>query len=324
MRPRALGAVPDLWAATYDIVAQVPSGRVTTYGHVARALGDVAASRFVGLAMSLNDDAVRVPCRRVVQSDGKLGGYSDGGPEKKAALLRAEGIEVVGGKVQGLEQVVFEDFLSDRPLIGLRRRQRALKGHVKIPRSRIAVSHVAGVDVAYDGEHAYAAAAVFDHETGKMVESMSCESDVLFPYVPTYLAFRELPAVSSLVRALPEGTVLMYDGNGLLHPEGMGIATHAGVAFGIPTIGVAKSLLRGTRAAQLSDGRVAITIRGRVVGFEVRSRGAYKPVYVSVGHGISQRQTMDVVRRYMVHRVPEPTRVAHTLAVAARREASHK
>ena len=79
--------IPDLWKETYDLVAQVPIGRVTTYGAVAKGLGDIVASRFVGLAMSRNDDIVRVPCRRVVQSDGGIGGYTGGGPEKKIELV---------------------------------------------------------------------------------------------------------------------------------------------------------------------------------------------------------------------------------------------
>ena len=83
MRGTALEGIPDLWEATYDLVSQVPEGRVTTYGQVATALGDIVASRFVGLAMSRNDDTVRVPCRRVVRSDGRLGGYTGGGPERK-------------------------------------------------------------------------------------------------------------------------------------------------------------------------------------------------------------------------------------------------
>lgn len=313
-----------MWKATYDLVSQVPYGRVTTYGHVARALGDVVASRFVGLAMSLNDDIVRVPCRRVVQSDGRLGGYTGGGPEKKAALLSAEGVVVVDGKVTDLDGVLFAEFVSDRPLKMLRGRQRRLKNLVSVPNGDIDIRYVAGVDVAYRGEHAFAAAAVFDYATGDMVDSIVHVDDASFPYIPTYLAFRELPLVAPLVNGMPEGTVLMYDGNGMLHPEGMGIATHAGVAFRMPSIGVAKSLLCGVRGRPRGAGVVPLSVSGRVAGFELRGRGSLKPVYASVGHGITPRQTLEVVKRFMKHRVPEPTRTAHILAGRARGGTSHK
>lgn len=287
-------------------------------------MGDVVASRFVGLAMSMNDDIAKVPCRRVVQSDGNLGGYTGGGPEKKAALLRAEGVTVRDGKVRDLDQRLFTDFISEFPLRRLRTRQRQLKSLVRIPRTDIDLRHVAGIDVAYSGERAYAVAAVFDCESGDLVDQIVREGTASFPYIPTYLAFRELPLVSSLVTDLPEGTVLMYDGNGILHPEGMGIATHAGVAFHMPTIGVAKSLLCGTRGRPIGACVVPISLGGRTVGFELTGRRSSKPVYASVGYGIGPRQTLEVVKKFMKHRVPEPTRMAHILADEVRRGTSHK
>jgi deoxyribonuclease V len=324
MRSSPIGPIPNLWKATYDIVAQVPLGRVTTYGEVAKALGDVVASRFVGLAMSMNDDIARVPCRRVVRSDGTLGGYTGGGPAKKAALLRSEGIGVVKGRVQDLDTLLFTDFKSAQPLKRLRQRQRDLRNRVVVPKARIEVQHVIGVDVAYDDDHAFAAAAIFEHSSGRMVDTVVVEGDAEFPYVPTYLAFRELPIVSSLVKGLPSDSVLMYDGNGLLHPEGMGIATHAGIVFGLPTIGLAKSLLCGSLRPPAGQRPASVMVRGKLVGYEVAGERSSRPVYVSVGHGISLAQSLDITRSYSVYRVPEPTRVAHMLAQAARREASQK
>lgn len=316
--------IPDLWKATYDLVSQVPLGRVTTYGQVARALGDVVASRFVGLAMSLNEDIVRVPCRRVVQSDGRLCGYTGGGPRKKGALLRYEGVRVEGGRVVDLDNLLFTDFVSGRPLVRLRARQRKLRDFRKVPRDDIDVRYVAGVDVAYKGEHAFAVAALFDYASGKMVGHHVLEGDAPFPYVPTYLAFRELPLVAPLLEGLPARTVIMYDGNGVLHPEGMGIASHAGIALDVPTIGIAKSLLCGTRGRPHADGNVPVSLGGRVAGFEVLGPGSARPVYVSVGHGIRERQALEVVMRFSMHRVPEPTRLAHIIAERARRGTSHK
>ncbi len=324
MRSSRLDGIPDLWKATYDLVSQVPAGRVTTYGEVARALGDVVASRFVGLAMSRNDDIVRVPCRRVVQSDGRLGGYTGGGPEKKGALLEAEGVQIENGKVVDLDELLFTDFVSDRPLEALRVRQKGLRQLARVPRGNIDIDYVAGLDVAYCGEHAFAVVALFDYGSGEMIDHTVHEGDAAFPYVPTYLAFRELPLVLPLVKALPKKTVLMYDGNGLLHPEGMGIATHAGVAFNMPTIGVAKSLLCGIRVGPRGGGVVQISLGGRVVGFELVGLGKSRPVYVSVGDGIGQKQALDIVRKFSKHRIPEPTRAAHIIAERVRRRTSHK
>lgn len=315
--------LPDLWKETYDLVAQVPEGMVTTYGEVARALGDVVASRFVGLAMSRNDDIVRVPCRRVVQSDGFVGGYTGGGPAKKIALLRREGIEISGSKVANLERVLFSDFRTNYPLIELRKIQMGLKGNLVIRRHKKRIRSVAGIDVAYDGEHSYAALVKFEFESKEEVARHVIEGEARFPYVPTYLAFREVPVVAPLMEFVDDETVLMYDGNGVLHPEGFGITSHVGVVFGVPTIGVAKKLLCGDVSRCSAKVASEITMNGQLVGYALRGGHAERPVYVSAGHRVSQGQAKDIALRFSKHRVPEPTRIAHIVAESARRGTNH-
>lgn len=76
-----------------DAVRQIPKGETRTYGQVATAIGHVGAARAVGTIMRDNYDPT-VPCHRVIRSDGKIGEYNRGGPLKKRALLRAEGVTV--------------------------------------------------------------------------------------------------------------------------------------------------------------------------------------------------------------------------------------
>jgi len=318
-----------MWKETYDLVAQVPLGKVTTYGEVAKALGDIVASRFVGLAMSMNDDVVRVPCRRVVQSDGSVGGYTGGGPEKKARLLRKEGVEVVGLQIRELERYLFTeaDFRTSYPLRRLRARQRSLKRRLDVSPFRGVFRTIAGMDVAYDGDRAYAAMVLFDFESGEELGREVVEGVAEFPYIPTYLGFREIPVIAPLMARLEPGTVIMYDGNGILHPEGMGITSQVGVLFGFPTIGLAKKLLCGTVVAYHEAGvRRVVDCHGRTIGHAVSGvgRDSTRPVYVSAGHGLSPEQALRIAVRFMRHRVPEPTRQAHIVAEAARRAARKK
>lgn len=77
----------------YAIVRKIPRGKVMTYAEVARAAGRPRASRGVGYWMSQNYDP-KIPCHRVVRSDGKIGNYNRGGPKKKLAILRREGYKV--------------------------------------------------------------------------------------------------------------------------------------------------------------------------------------------------------------------------------------
>lgn len=73
-----------------EAVRQIPKGETRTYGEVARAIGHAGAARAVGTVMKNNYDPT-VPCHRVIRSGGKIGAYNRGGPEKKKALLKAEG-----------------------------------------------------------------------------------------------------------------------------------------------------------------------------------------------------------------------------------------
>ncbi len=319
IRKESEGKLPDMWKAVYDLVHQVPEGMVTTYGQVALALGDIAASRFVGLAMSCNQDIVKVPCRRVVQSDGSLGGYTGGGPSKKARLLRREGIRISNGKVADFDRLLFRDFRTDYPLRRLRHQQERLKRHLVLRRYNKKINCVAGMDVAYEGDRAWAARVSLDWETGQEIEGRIVEGRAGFPYIPRYLAFREIPLLGPLMRDLDAHTVVMNDGNGVLHPLGFGITSQLGVVYGVPTVGVAKKLLCGQLGRTIEKGVREIRLDGKLVGHSLARRGHAKPVYVSAGHLVSPIQALRIAQRFLVHRVPEPTRLAHISAESARR-----
>ncbi len=84
----------------YEAVKKIPRGKVATYGQVAEMAGDKKMARAVGNALHKNPDPENIPCHRVVNAKGELaGGFAFGGAEVQAKLLRAEGVEVVDGKV---------------------------------------------------------------------------------------------------------------------------------------------------------------------------------------------------------------------------------
>jgi len=182
------------------------------------------------------------------------------------------------------------------------------------------VRHVAGVDVGFEkqGKITRAAIAVLSFPELKLVETALARCDTLFPYVPGYLSFRELPAVMQALQKLhilPD--LLLCDGQGIAHPRRFGIACHLGVLTDLPSIGVAKSRLIGTyqepgprkgEHSKLLDGKERI-------GTVLRTRDGVKPLYISPGHRISQasavRWVLACTTRY---RLPETTRHAHHLA----------
>jgi methylated-DNA-[protein]-cysteine S-methyltransferase len=89
----------------YQLLLQVPEGRVTTYRELAKALG-TRAYRAVGQAMNRNPRLIEIPCHRVVCSNGEIGGYALG-VEKKIELLQKEGVVVKGNRVEGMEGILY-------------------------------------------------------------------------------------------------------------------------------------------------------------------------------------------------------------------------
>jgi methylated-DNA-[protein]-cysteine S-methyltransferase len=95
----------------YELLLKIPKGRVTTYKAIALAL-NTKAYRAVGNAMNKNPNPITVPCHRVVNANGQLGGYAFG-LDKKIALLALEGVEIQSNKVQDFNTVFFDFTESD-------------------------------------------------------------------------------------------------------------------------------------------------------------------------------------------------------------------
>jgi deoxyribonuclease V len=323
-----LPPIPDLPECLGRLLAQVPRGRATTYGDLADALGDRIAARWVGhFAMHHEHDA-RCACHRVVRADGQLGGYVDG-PAAKRRRLEAEGVAVAGGAVR-LAECGFRDFVSERPLAELRRAQESLVERASLAPPRKATKLVGGVDVSYaaSGE-GVAAYVLVELDTGETLWHATLRRPVLFPYISSYLSFRELPLLlelMELVRAEGRGCdVLMVDGTGRLHPRHAGIATHLGVVARQPTIGVTKKLLCGrvdVHRMRPMESR-PVLLEGHPIGAALRpTSGSRRPIYVSPGHRVDLALAEALVRRLLTgRRLPEPLYQADRLSRAEARGA---
>ena len=81
----------------YNLLRKVPKGKVTTYKALSNAM-KTKAYRAVGNAMNKNPYAPEVPCHRVINANGELGGYANG-IKKKIKMLKSEGIEIINNKI---------------------------------------------------------------------------------------------------------------------------------------------------------------------------------------------------------------------------------
>lgn len=201
-----------------------------------------------------------------------------------------------------------------------RRIQEQLRARVVCEDRLGRVRHVAGVDVGYEagGEITRAAVALLSFPELALRAYAIVRRRTRFPYVPGYLAFREIPAALDALARLPvRPDLLVCDAQGYAHPRRIGLASHLGIVAGLPSIGAAKSRLIGEHApvpARRGCWRALID-RGEVIGAALRTRTGIKPIYVSIGHRVSLATAIDYVLRLTPrYRLPETTRAAHALA----------
>jgi deoxyribonuclease V len=182
------------------------------------------------------------------------------------------------------------------------------------------VHYVAGVDVGFkeDGKISRAAVTVLSFPDLELVDRAVAEEPTVFPYVPGYLSFREIPPIlQALAKLSIEPQLILCDGQGLAHRCRFGLACHLGLVLNVPTIGVAKNLFIGTHEA-LPDERgawVPLLDKEETIGVVLRTRAGVKPLYVSIGHRISLNTAIDYVLKCTPqYRLPETTRQADRLS----------
>jgi deoxyribonuclease V len=194
--------------------------------------------------------------------------------------------------------------------------QRDLRTRVFLRNGFRQVSTVAAADVAFDERRkkAYAAAVVLSLQDFRVLEAKEAVVDVAFPYVPGLLSFREgRPLLTVLELLQIEPDVILFDGQGIAHPRGLGLATHMGILLEKPTIGCAKTKLAGEHKPPPLDkgGAEPLLLAGKKVGFALRTKLKMDPIYVSPGHLVDVDTALEIVK-YCAreHRIPEPVRIA--------------
>ncbi len=183
------------------------------------------------------------------------------------------------------------------------------------------VETIGGVYVGLEENIVRAAIVIVRLSDLKPIEGVTADVPLVFPYIPGLLTFREGPAVlAAWEKVQHKPDVVMFVGQGIAHPLGIGIASQMGLWLEYPTIGVAKSRLYGRHAAvgsrpgdhvDLYDARD----RQRVIGAVLRTREGTNPLYISPGHLIDVAHAVELVQRCVTRfRLPEPIRWAHKFA----------
>ncbi len=184
------------------------------------------------------------------------------------------------------------------------------------------LSIVAGADLAYwkqgATEYGVCSIVLLDYKTRQVIETCSEFGQISFPYIPGCLSFREIPLILKTSKKLKHTPDLyLFDGNGYLHPRHMGIATHAGIYFNCPTIGVAKSYYKiGDTKYDMPQNTAGsycdIQIGEEIYGRALRTLPSVRPIFVSIGNKINLEDATQITQYFITKEshIPLPTRLA--------------
>ena len=179
------------------------------------------------------------------------------------------------------------------------------------------INTIGGCDIAYTKENMIAIVVVLDYKTLKLIEAKHVITQPRMPYIPTFLSYREAPAVIEAFNLLEnKPDILMCDANGILHPRRIGCASHIGLLLDLPTIGVAKKLLCG----EVKEDKVFFEDEQRA--FILRTKQHAKPLYISPGHKISLKTSLEVVKHCIKEgsKLPEPINLAHKFTIKLKKK----
>ncbi|TYB92334.1 MAG: endonuclease V [Kosmotoga sp.] len=177
---------------------------------------------------------------------------------------------------------------------------------------------VAGVDISFPFKDVGLCVIVILDKHLNVVDYIYHTDRIDFPYIPGLLSFREGPLfLKTLKKLKAEPEMFFFDGQGIAHPRGLGLAAHMGLFMQKPTIGIAKSRLFGTFVEpDKSKGNWTALVgkKNEVIGAVLRTRTNTKPVFVSPGHLTDVISSVRITLAFTnTFKIPEPTRRAHII-----------
>lgn len=200
-------------------------------------------------------------------------------------------------------------------LEALNKEQRKLAQKIVLTDGFTRAQVIGGVTQAFVGNTILSCVVVCDRSL-KVMEKAVVSQEAAFPSIPGFRAYREMPAmVAAYEKIKQKPDVILVDGNGILHPRRLGLASHFGLAIDTPTIGVTTSLLLG----KVEKGKVYVGTEVR--GVEMTTREHANPLYVSPGYKVSIGTALRVVQESMryPHKLPEPLHYAHKYVTQERK-----
>ncbi len=189
------------------------------------------------------------------------------------------------------------------------------------------LNFVLGVDQSFVGKEREkiisACVALSFPELREVYRNVSVE-DVNFPYIPTFLMFREgdpaVRTVKSVLERIKGKAVVIVDGSGIAHPRRCGLATYIALKLKVPTIGITKRKLYGEVELPEKEMEANPIYDGdEIIGYALKPCKVCRPIFVSPGSYITPETALEIVKACIRgHKLPEPVRIAHELATKSK------
>jgi deoxyribonuclease V len=198
--------------------------------------------------------------------------------------------------------------------------QENLRGRIILKTNFSRVRTIGGGDVAYSKKRNlfFGAIVVLSFPQMETLDVAKAYGLVRFPYIPGLFSFREGPIlIKTFQRLKTRPDMMLYDGQGIAHPRGFGLASHMGLWLDVPSIGCAKTpLVNGFTSPGSSRGSCELIRRkGKEVGFVLRTKDNVKPLFVSPGHRVDLATSIQIILKCCQgFRIPEPLRRAHQVS----------
>jgi deoxyribonuclease V len=195
--------------------------------------------------------------------------------------------------------------------------QEFLRDQIVLKKNFIKLRTIGGGDVAYSkkGDRLFGAVVALSFPGMEILDIAMANGKVSFPYIPSLLSFREGPIlIKAFHRLKIKPDIMIFDGQGIAHPRGIGLASHMGLCLDLPSIGCAKTpLLNDFISPGSSKGSYEwVRGEGKEVGAALRTKNDVKPLFVSPGHRIDLMASIQLIlESCQGFRFPEPLRKAH-------------
>ena len=170
------------------------------------------------------------------------------------------------------------------------------------------ITTIAGINQAYNKNNdIISAVVVCNFETMEILEKQHSQEPPKLPYLSGFRSYREGHAITSAVSKLSTGPdIILFSGNGILHKRNFGLASHIGLLLNKPSIGVTNKLSCGI----IQENKVILD--NKILAEVLETRKHSKPIFVSPGHKISLKTSVEIVKKSIrtPHKLPEPLHIA--------------